>query len=241
MAAVTALALASGTLALGGGEAAPYRAEVRPGEVRLLRGGQVVRSYPVPQGQQAYALVADGRLAVTTEPEQRWDEFQLRVYDVATGRLFAGHTQVGRVSRLYSKGNALFVAYSSAVAQIATRTLVQNLRPTQDRTEIDGWRVAENTRSLLFNSPNGAYSPYEPVRLNYFRYDVATRKTYALNFAVPTRPGCGPVEKDGTRDEQDIFTSREVVATRHDECGVFQARFDWTRASSAQPVVTPRH
>jgi len=222
----------------GGGS---FQVEVRPGEVRLLRAGQVVRSYPVPQGYRAQALVVGGRLAVTTEPEQRWDEFQLRVYDVATGRRFAGHTQVGKVSRLYSKGNALFVEYSSAVAEIATRTLVRNLRSAQERTDIDGWRVAENARSLLFNSPNGVYSPYEPVRLNYFRYDVATGRTLPLTLAVPARSGCGPVEKDGTREEGETYTAREIVATRHDGCGAFQARFDWAGDPSNKPVVTPRN
>lgn len=241
VAAPGALLLSFGALALAGGGPAPFQTQLRPGEVRLLRGQQGVRSYPVPEGHSAQALVTAGRLALTTEPEGRWANFQLRVYDVATGRLFAGQTQVGRVSRLYGTGDTLFVEYASAVAQIATRTLVQNLRVAGQTGTIDGWQVAENAQSVLFNSPNGAYSPYEPVRLNYFRHDLATRQTVPLAFAVPARPGCGPVEKDGTRDEQETFTAREVVATRHDECGVFQARFDWTRAAPARPVVRPRN
>ncbi len=216
-----------------------YRAEIHPGEVRLLRGGQVVRSYPVPPGQQAHALVVGGRLALATEPERNWNGFQLRVYDLTTGRLFAGHSQVGRVARLYGRGNALFVEYTSAVAEINTRTWVQNLRVAGTTTTIDGWRVAENARSLLFNSPNGVYNPYEPVRLNYFRHDVATERTFPLQFTVPTRPSCGPVEKDRTVGEGETQTSREVLATRHDACGSFEVWFDWTADSLRGPVVMP--
>lgn len=229
----------SGGLALGGGPPPPARAEVRPGEVRVLRGGGVVRSYPVPAGHEALTLVAAGWLAVTTQPERGWDEFQLRVYELKTGRPVAWRTQVGRAKRLYAVGDTLFVEYASAVAEIATRTLTQNLRVTGRAGTIDGWRVAGNARSLLFNSPNGAYSPYEPVRLNYFRFDVATGQAVPLAFAVPARPGCGLPEKDGTRDEVETYTPREIVATRHDRCGVFEARFDWTRAAPARPVVRP--
>ncbi|MCP2015048.1 hypothetical protein L1280_002200 [Deinococcus sp. HSC-46F16] len=159
--------------------------------------------------------------------------------DVATGRPIVRRTQVGRAERLYVVGDTLFVEYASAVAQIATRTLTQSLRVAGRSSTIDGWRVAENARSLLFNSPNGAYSPYEPVRLNYFRFDVATGQTVPLAFAVPARPGCGLPEKDGTREEGETYTAREIVATRHDRCGVFEARFDWTRASPARPLVRP--
>lgn len=239
--AVAVLLLASTLLGTwAGGAAGPsYRVEVKPGEVRLLRGPQLVRAYPVAVGQQALALVTNGRLAVATQPERRWDEYQLRVYDVATGRLLTAHMQVGRVSRLYSKGDTLFVQYTSAVAEIATRTWVQSLRVAGKAQDIDGWGVTENERSLLFDSPNGAYNPYEPVRLNYFRHDLATGKTVPLQLAVPTRPGCGPVEKDGTQGEQETYTSQEIVATRHDGCGRYQVRFDWTR-DEPQPVsVTP--
>lgn len=231
----------SGGLALGGGAPSPARAEVRPGEVRGVRGGGVVRLYPVPAGHEALALVAAGWLAVTTQPERGWDEFQLRVYELKTGRPVAWRTQVGRAERLYTVGDTLFVKYASAVAEIATRTLTQNLRVTGRAGTIDGWRVAGNARSLLFNSPNGAYSPYEPVRLNYFRFDVATGQAVPLAFAVPARPGCGLPEKDGTRGEVETYTAREIVATRHDRCGVFEARFDWVVGPSSRPVIRPRN
>ncbi|GBF05752.1 hypothetical protein DAERI_060012 [Deinococcus aerius] len=224
-----------GGTALGGGAAPTYRAEVHPGEVRLLRGGQVVRSCPVPPGQQAYALVAADDWS--WRPSR--DGFQLRVYALTTGRLFAGHTQVGRVARMDHKGNALFVEYASATAEINTRTWVKSLRVAGEGGDIDGWRVAENDRSLLFNSPNGAYSPYEAVRLNYFRYDAATGRVTPPRFAVPARPGCGPVEKDGTQGEGETHTSSEVLVTRHDACGGFEAAFAWTAGFSDKPVVTP--
>lgn len=232
----------SGGLARGGGGAPPLaRAEVWPGEVRIFRGSEVVRSYPVPPGQEALALVAGGRSAVVTQPEGGWDGFGLRVDDVATGRPVARRTQVGRAARLYVVGDTLFVEYASAVTQIATRTLTQNLRVAGRASTIDGWRVAENARSLLFDSPNGAYSPYEPVRLNYFRFDLATGRAVPLAFAVPARPGCGLPEKDGTVGEGETYTAREIVATRHDGCGVFEAVFDWTRDVPARPVIRPRN
>lgn len=230
----------SGGLALGGGGPPPLtHAEVRPGEIRVLRAGQLVRAYPVPAGHEALALVANGRLAVVTQPERGWDGFGLRVDDLNTGRPVARRTQVGRAERLYVLGDTLFTEYASAVAEIATRTLTQNLRVAGQTGTIDGWRVAGNTRSLLFNSPNGAYSPYEPVRLNYSRFDVATGQAVPLTFAVPARPGCGLPEKDGTRGEVETYTAREIVATRHDGCGVFEARFDWTRDAPTQPLIRP--
>ncbi|WP_158679922.1 hypothetical protein [Deinococcus sp. NW-56] len=209
--------------------------------MRVLRGGGVVRSYPIPTGHEARALVTAGRVAVVTQPKQGWDGFQLRVDDAATGQPVVRRTQAGRAERLYVVGDTLFVEYASAVAQIATRTLTQNLRVTGRAGTIDGWRVAENTRSLLFDSPNGAYSPYEPVRLNYFRFDLATGQVVSLAFAVPARPGCGLPEKDGTRGEVETYTAREIVATRHDRCGVFEARFDWVVGPSSRPVIRPRN
>ncbi|MBZ9712417.1 hypothetical protein [Deinococcus multiflagellatus] len=230
-----------GAQALGGGAAPRPAVQVvqRPGEVQVLRGGRPLHTYPVPRGQEALTLVSGGTLALVTQPQGQWADYRLQLFDLGTGHLLSQQTQVGRVSRLYALGGDVFVeATSSGGAAIADRTLVQPLRGPARGLEIDGWRQAQNAQSVLFNSPNGAYSPYEPVALNFSRYDLSTRHLQALSFAVPTRPGCGPVAKDGTLDERETYTAREVVATRHDACGVFEAHFDWT-APGIRPVVRP--
>ncbi|PTA67427.1 hypothetical protein [Deinococcus arcticus] len=209
-----------------------------PGEVQVLRTGQFLRSYPVPRGQEALTLVSGDRLALVTQPQAQWADYRLQVYDLTTGRLVSQQTQVGRVSRLYALGRDLFVEATSSGAGLSQRTLVQALQGPASALQIDGWRQAQNPRSVLFDSPNGAYNPYEPVALNFFRYDLDARTLRSLSFAVPARTGCGPVEKDGTLDERETYTAREVVATRHDRCGVFEARFDWT-APARRPEIRP--
>ena len=95
--------------------------------------------------------------------------------------------------------------------------------------------LAQNGNVLLFNS-DGLSNPYEPVKIEYFQYNLGKYKLTPLNYSIPRRVSCGEVQKDTTK-VTDRIDNQYVYAIRSDRCGEFTARFDWTKAGNVLPRI----
>lgn len=204
-----------------------YTAEVSSNTVRVYLGKAFVRAYSIPKGHTAEVLLTSDKLILFEDERPRWGDYWLRIYNLNTGRLLIQRTGYGNISKVYVKSSSVFLQYSSVGGQISTSTLVQDHRESQKTFVISGWKIAENERSILFNGPNGNYNPYEPVKLNYYRYDISTKSISNMSFRIAERNQCGSVEKDGTQNEGETFNASEVIAARHDKCGAFTVKFTW--------------
>lgn len=76
----------------------------------------------------------------------------------------------------------------------------------------------------------------DPVRLPGQVMDIQTGRTLTRTFPIPARPGCGPVRAVESNLNDWAVKGTQLTVRRQDNCGRFQAVFEWTRVPLPKPT-----
>lgn len=213
-----------------------------PGLVVAQRGGQVVwrRSGPLANPTRVELLATPGALLLIQE-QFPVGNVVLSVYQPRSGRPLWTNRLFTRWANP-SAGFRGMVRGTAIVSTLHGEPLHGDVRGIDLASGRERWRVGQDLvgfterEVLAIDLGLGAQPMNSPDRLPLTRLDAATNTPTSLNLQLPTRPGCGPMNYQGSIPDLH-FTNRHLYALRQDACGKFIARVDWHGPADQTPLV----
>ncbi|WP_147364069.1 hypothetical protein [Deinococcus cavernae] len=172
--------------------------------------------------------------------------FLVMARDARTGRTlwkFHGQGTASVDARLAGQG-AVMVTVITTGAITRSQALLLDARTGSVRRKglftLEGVRDGKALFMQYDEAPPSAAFLADPNVLLGEVMQVRTGRTLTRNLPIPTRPGCGPLKtlKVGSNMQAFRMNDRQqLVATRQDRCGTFQATFDWWKVPLPAPKI----
>ena len=200
------------------------------------------RAAPLP-GASSLRLWATTREVLLLSRDWQAGHVLLSAYALETGRpLWTNRVYDARANAdAHFKGQAGRVLLLSALSGEPIQGRVLGLSLETGKTF---WEAGQDllglsdAEALVLDLGTGAQPMNRPHLLPLTRVTAATGKQTKFTLRLPPRPGCGPVNYQGSIPDL-RFTNQHLYAFRKDACGKFIARFDWHAGPEQKPLVYP--